>query len=316
MAIIRKLVIAGGLASALGACDSFRGGQQSIEAPATSVAAASQYPPDKAITAFYSPSPDERGGMTPEQYRDKVVRLRLLAIDARYKAFVEELHGAKAGIGLGADIATMVIGGVGTFVAGETTKSVLSAVTAVIAGSRVAVDKNLFYDQTLPAIVSQMDAERAKQRLVIEKGMAQPAATYSLANALSDLSDYERLGSIDVAIKKLTGSATEQAKVAEDTLKAFVISRNTEDATYVASQVGRDRTGTLLKAVANLSAEKAITLAKTPPVANPDVEKVVSARLASFQGTLSAAQAKDIVKMRVVLAKGKVELDAWEAALQ
>ena len=72
----------------------------------------------------------------------------------------------------------------------------------------------------------------------------------------------------------------------------------------------------LLKAVADLPDEKAITLAKTPPIVNPDVEKVVSARLASFQGTLSGAQAKDIVKMRVVLARGKTELDAWEAALQ
>lgn len=303
------------MVSALAACDSFRGGQQPIDPPATTVAAATYYAPERAISAFYAASPDAREGMTPEQYRDKVVRLRLLAIDSRYKTFVEELHGAKAGIGLGADIATLVIGGVGTFVAGETTKSVLSAATAVIAGTRVSVDKNLFYDQTLPAIVSQMDAERAKQRLVIEKGMAQPAATYSLANALSDLSDYERLGSIDVAIKKLTGSATDQAKAAEDTLKAFVINRNTEDATYIASQIGRDRVGDLLKAVANLPAEKAITLAKTPPIANPDVEKVVSARLASFQGTLSGAQAKDIVKMRVVLAKGKAELDAWEAAL-
>lgn len=312
----RTAAIAGGLVAGLSACDSFRGGQQSIEPAATTVAAATQYPPEKAITAFYSSDSADRQGLDAKQYRDKVVRLRLLAIDARYKTFVEELHSAKAGVGLGADIATLVLGGVGTFVAGETTKSVLSAATAVIAGTRVSVDKNLFYDQTLPAIVSQMDAERAKQRLVIEKGMAQPETTYTLANALSDLSDYERLGSIDVAIKKLTGSATDEAKKAEDTLKAFVISRNTEDATYIASQVGRDRVSDLLKAVANLPADKAIALAKTPPVANPDVEKVVSARLASFQGTLSAAQAKDIVKMRVVLAKGKVELDAWEAALK
>jgi hypothetical protein len=316
VAILRTFAVTGSLGFALVACDSFRGGQQPIDPPAATVAAATQYAPDRAISAFYAANPDAREGMTPDQYRDKVVRLRLLAIDSRYKTFVEELHGAKAGIGLGADVATLVIGGVGTFIAGEATKSVLSAATAVIAGTRVSVDKNLFYDQTLPAIVSQMDAERAKQRLVIEKGMAQPATTYTLASALSDLSDYERLGSIDVAVKKLTGSATEQAKVAEDTLKAFVISRNTEDATYIASQVGRDRVGDLLKAVANLSADKAIMLAKTPPVANPDVERVVSARLASFQGTLSAAQAKDIVKMRVILAKGKVELDAWEAALQ
>lgn len=316
MAIIRKLAIAGGLVSALGACDSFRGAQQSIDPPATSVAAAQQYPIDKAITAFSSANPDERGGMTPEQYRDKVVRLRLIAINARYKEFVQELHGAKAGVGLGADVATLVLGGVGTFVAGEATKSVLAAATAVIAGTRVSIDKNLFYDQTLPAIVSQMDTERAKQKLVIEKGMVQPATVYSLGNALSDLSELERLGSIDVAIKKITGNATEQAKEAEDSLRAFIVSRNVDDQKYVASETGRDQVRALLNAANALSAEKAIALAKTPPVANAETEKLVALSFPSLQTTLTAAQARDAVKFRISLAKGKSELDAWEKAVK
>ena len=205
----------------LAGCDSFRGAQEPIDPPATTVAAAREYPASQAIGAFYSNNPTERGGLTPQQYRDKIVALRLLAIDAQYRTFVTELRGAKSGVALGTDIATLVLGGVGTFVAGETTKSVLAAATAVIAGTRVSIDKNLFYDQTLPAIVSQMDAERAKQRLIIEQNLQRPATQYSLTDALKELSDYERLGSIETGIRKITGAATEEANKAENALKTF-----------------------------------------------------------------------------------------------
>ena len=208
-------------ATVLAGCDSFRGAQEPIDLPATTLAAARAHSPAQAISAFYSSSAESREGLTPQQYRDKIVALRLLAIDAQYRTFVTELRGAKSGVALGADIATLVLGGLGTFVAGETTKSILAAATAVIAGTRVSIDKNLFYDQTLPAIVAQMDAERSKQRLIIEQNLLRGATQYSLADALKELSEYERLGSIETGIRKITGAATEEANKAENALKTF-----------------------------------------------------------------------------------------------
>lgn len=244
-----------GVAAALAGCDSLRGTQEPIDAPATTVAAAKEYPPAQAITAFYSGNVGLREGLTPQQYRDKVVALRLLAIDAQYRTFVTELRGAKSGVALGADIATLVLGGVGTFVAGETTKSVLAAATAVIAGTRVSIDKNLFYDQTLPALVAQMDAERAKQRLIIEENLLRGASQYSLADAFKELSEYERLGSIETAIRKITGSATEEANKAESVLKTF---QRTKD--FVSPDMSKLR-NTLLDKVKTLDDGRAIMAA-------------------------------------------------------
>lgn len=223
MDTLRAAVVACFGAMSLAACDSFRGAQQPIEPPATTVAAATQpkYSADSAISAFYSSNPTDRDGLSPRDFRDKVVSLRLMAIEARYQAFVQELRSARAGVGLGADIATLVLGGLGTIIADTTAKTVLAAGTATVAGSRVSFDKNLFYDQTLPAIVAQMDAERAKQMLIIRTGLTNPPSSYSLPDAFMDLAQLERLGSIEMAIQKITGSATTDAAKANADLRAF-----------------------------------------------------------------------------------------------
>jgi hypothetical protein len=255
MAIMRTVVVTGSLVSALAACDSFRGAQQPIDPPAVTVASATRFAPDEAILAFYSADDISRRGLSRRQYRDQVVTLRLLAIDARYQAFVQELRGARAGVGLGADLLTLVLGGLGTFIAGDATKSILAAGTATVAGARVSFDKNLFYDQTLPAIVAQMDAERNRQLLVIRAGLAKEEDSYSLPDAFFDLSQLERLGSIETAIKRITESATSQAKQTSDELQTFQRTKS-----FVAPDMTKLRT-TLLDRARALDDGKAIMAA-------------------------------------------------------
>lgn len=217
MSIIRVMILAGGVASLVAGCDSFRGAQEPIESPATLVAAVTKdYSTEVAVAKYYSLGPSER-----REYRDKVVALRLIAIDARYQAFIQELRGARAGVGLGGDIITLILAGLGTLVADTTAKTVFAAGTAVIAGTRISFDKHLFYNQTLPAIISQMDAARSTQLLTIRRSLATPAENYSLPEAMVDLVELERQGSIETAIKKITGAATEDAKTADANLRAF-----------------------------------------------------------------------------------------------
>lgn len=316
MTIFRTFAVTGGLVSALTACDSFRGAQQPIDAPSTMVASAQRFSPDEAIVAFYASDDAARKTLTRRQYRDQVVTLRLLAIDARYQAFVQELRGARAGVGLGADLITLVLGGLGTFVAGDTTKSVLAAGTAVVAGSRASFDKNLFYDQTLPAIVAQMDAERNKQLLVIRTGLSKAEDAYSLPDALFDLSQLERLGSIETAIKRITESATAQAKKTSDDLQTFSVTSSLENQKAILSTDGVKRRAALIQAVDKLDEAKAVQLAIKPPVKNDAMDKA-AATMIPADGTISAARARFILKMRLDnIVGGTKELDAWEAAFK
>jgi hypothetical protein len=315
MSIMRVLAACAAM-TLCAACDSFRGAQEPLEPPATQVASiARNFPVEGTIDAFYSPNPNARGGLSQQDYRDKVVALRLIAIDARYQAFVQELRGARAGVGLGADIATLVLGGVGTFVGGTTAKSVLAAATAVIAGSRVSFDKNLFYDQTLPALLAQMDAERMTQLLVIRKGLAKPVALYTLPDALVDLGLLERLGSVETAIKRITETATTKAKTAEVALQNFTLTRSLADQQFTASADGIKLKDTLIKAIDSLDGVKAVFLAIKPPVQNETADQAVAAMIPTG-ASISANQARFILRMRILNAQGEKELQAWAAAFK
>lgn len=316
MSIVRTIVVAGSLVSTLAACDSFRGAQQPIDPPATTVASATRFSPDEAILAFYSADERSRSGLTRRQYRDQIVTLRLLAIDARYQAFVQELRGARAGVGLGADLLTLVLGGLGTFVAGDTAKSILAAGTATVAGARVSFDKNLFYDQTLPAIVAQMDAERNKQLLVIRSGLTNDEDSYSLPDALFDLSQLERLGSIETAIKRITEAATSEAKKTSDDLQTFTLNSSLSSQKFRLSSEGVKMRNALILAVDKLDDAKAVQLATKPPVKDSAMDKAM-APLIPADGTISPARARFILKKRIDFSTGgEKDLIAWEAAFK
>jgi hypothetical protein len=315
MSILRLMSASAGL-TLLAGCDSFRGAQEPLEPPATQVASiARNYSVETTINAFYSPDPAARGGLGQQDYRDKVVALRLIAIDARYQAFVQELRGARVGVGLGADIATLVLGGVGTFVGGSTAKSILAAATAVIAGSRISFDKNLFYDQTLPALLAQMDAERMTQLLVIRHGIAKPVATYTLPDALVDLEQLERLGSVETAIKKITETATAKAAIAAENLQRFTLTRSLTDQQFMTSADGLKLKDNLTKAIDSLDGAKAVALALRPPVRNDIADQAVSAMIPAGVA-ISPNQARFILRMRIQNAQGEKELQTWAAAFK
>ena len=315
MQIVKRAMVFCVIALAAAGCDSFRGAQEPVESVASQVSAATRnYSTETAIDAYFATTDAARGGLSPQNYRDKVVALRLIAIEARYQSFVQELRSARTGVGLGADIITLVLGGLGTIVADTTAKTVLAAGTAVVAGSRVSFDKNLFYDQTLPAIVAQMDAARAAQILLIRQGMAKDTSSYSLPDALVDLRELERLGSIDTAIKNITASATVDAVANQAKLQNFILTRSADDQKFILSSDGKALVTKLLAQANSIDEVKAVFLAMKPPATNDVADKAVAAIMPT--GTITAAQARFILRMRILNAQTQKELQAWAAALQ
>src|SRR4029079_13005874 len=122
------------------------------------------------------------------------------------------------------------------------------------------------YDQTLPAIVAQMDAERNKQLLVIRSGLTNDEDSYSLPDALFDLSQLERLGSIETAIKRITEAATSEEKKTRDDLQTFTLNSSLSSQKFRFSSEGVKMRNALILAVDKLDDAKAVQLATKPPV--------------------------------------------------
>ncbi len=308
-------LLAASSAALLGGCDSFRGAQQPLDSATSQVALAQKYSPQVVLASAYAQSDTARDGLSKRDYRDMVIGIRRIAIEARYQAFVGELREARVGVGFGGDLIVLTLGAVGTVVGGAATKSVLAAATAGVAGASASFSKNLFYDQTLPAIIAQMDAQRDMIKLDIAKKLTKDVADYSMGDALLDLQELERVGSIETAIKAITDAATNEAKKAATDLQTFQISRSVGDQTFIASKDGNARLKALLAAVSTLPDATAVALAQKPPVADPALDKVIAAMVGQV-GTLTASQARDVLKRRIALVSGQADIQKWETALK
>lgn len=189
----------------LNGCASLNGAPEPIIPVSNSVKLAQGHDIEKAIRNIHSANAADRLNLGKQQYRDMVVAVYLNAIDARYQEFRGLLSGEGRGGAIGADLGIIGLTTAASLV--EKSAGDLSAIAAAVAGGKGTVDKNLYFERTLPAILAAMDAERAKVRKHIVTSMRKNESEYPLEVAFGDLAAYESSASIDRAIDAITSSA-------------------------------------------------------------------------------------------------------------
>ena len=178
------------------------------------------YRMDVALKAFDKYIDDGKAAAA-ERYRNDVVALYINAIDAQYDLFRRKLNGQRKGMSLGLNLAILGFSGAIPLVA-DGSKDLLGALAGGAASSRTAADKELYFDQALPAMLAAMDAERIKAKAILAEGMRRPATEYSMAQAFIDLNAYQAAPSFDRAIDKLTAAASADRQAASAKLETAV----------------------------------------------------------------------------------------------
>lgn len=151
--------------------------------------------------------------------RNDVLARRLVLIDQVYEVYISDLRRDKAVMDLATGLAGLAIGVAGTLTDGVTAKTNYAAAGTLLSGGVAIVDQTLFYEQTVLALVSAMDANRAQVRLSIEKSMAKSIVEYPGRNAFRDLQAYERAGTLLAAIAYVGATASGIQSDAEAELK-------------------------------------------------------------------------------------------------
>jgi len=193
--------------AALGGCASFDGIQEPVMASDAAVNVA---------VGSYGLAPTLQQIQTEtdkKAYRNRVISVWLLAIDTRYDAFRRDLSRGRKGSNVGLDMLTLGLTSAGAIWDGAASE--LSALATGAGGARASLDRELYFEKTLPVLISYMDAERLKLRGHIMEGMASPIGEYSLEQGFSDLWRYQSAGSLDRAIGKAAEGAAEEIKDAE-----------------------------------------------------------------------------------------------------
>lgn len=322
-------------------CDSIRGSQEPITTSADLVNGAKGCMSDDIVLRQYNKKawgdvadpkkPDGTketdptktcpiGTASQREYRDMVIGYRLTAYNHRFREFSTELREAKVGIGLGAELLDAALDFAGAVFGSAGTKSILSAASGAANAGRNSVDVNVFYKQTLPAIVAKMEATRDTIILNIREKQQKSESEYPIDAALDDLTRVERSSSIERAIAAITEKTKTEADAADEKIREFKITRPLEMQEYLLSEPGRKRTAEFRAAYAKLNAEQAVLLGITKPaVENAKADKDIKDKFGSIDFSKLDATAKDnaytAINMRWRAAQSQDELAKWEAAV-
>ena len=158
-------------------------------------------------------------GEAKKDYRNEVVNARLRAIDLHFSIFEQELARENIVGNVGVDWAVLALGGATALAPLSATKSILGAVSGGITGAKGSVDKNIFYNKTMPVLLAKMEALRKEVLVKIREGLTKNTSDYPLTQALIDLDDYYKAGTIPAAVIGIAVTSGESIKKSGDEIK-------------------------------------------------------------------------------------------------
>lgn len=173
---------------------------------------------------------DAKPAAEKKAHRNEVVNARIRAIDLRFGEFAQNLSRENNWTTLGLEWAVLGLSGAGTLVADAGTKSTLAALSGGFTGAKGSIDKNLFFNKTMPALLTQMEANRKVILTRIRTNLRDmDPADYPLTAALIDLDDYYNAGTLPGAIMSLTAESGRAASEAGEELNRVMTSQFLED---------------------------------------------------------------------------------------
>jgi hypothetical protein len=198
------LLLAGGLS----ACASIEGRPKAI----TSAHVTGRVcPTDAKITAFNAMDPGEARAA----FRDQIVAMCISAYNKRYAEFTTALSQESVSTNLAVNIASSTLTTLSGIASPKTAKR-LGTGAAVALGLGAAVNKDVFYSATLPALLTAIEAKRSTilSQIVAAQKADRTGMSYSLSHAIIDLDRYEDAGTLSAGLNELNKAAAAAAQAA------------------------------------------------------------------------------------------------------
>ncbi|MCA1654468.1 MAG: hypothetical protein LC656_09940 [Sphingomonadales bacterium] len=210
---VTRIILTAMCAGSITACSSFDGGPRPVIALADNLAMIRPYSMNVALVSFMASDDKDRQGLSKLQYRNLVVALYLNAMDAQYASFRTRLSRQRKGGSLALGLTSLGLTTAVPLVA-TGVKDALSALATGATGTRAALDKELYFDQALPALLAAMEAERANTKAEILQHLKQTVDNYPLDLAFAELNQYQMSATFERAIDKITADANADRTVA------------------------------------------------------------------------------------------------------
>jgi hypothetical protein len=114
------------------------------------------------------------------------------------------------------DTDQVAIGTAGTLAKTEDATKALTAINTAIIGAKAGFDKDILFERTISVLITQMRAERAKQKEIILRRLPSDYGDWPIGLAMSDLLSYENAGSLSTALSSVAENAAADRQVSEE----------------------------------------------------------------------------------------------------
>lgn len=247
------------------------------------------------------------------QNRNKFISTRMVLTNIAYIKFIKEMSAEETQLHSAADLLVVSLDVAAAAASPVNAKTIMSGLSSIIGGSRLALDKNTFHEKTMSALIASMNAQRKEVLTRILQGSASGVEAYAIEQALADLNDYYLAGTIPGALNAIQKDAGSKEVKADEKISQLTIQR---DAMFV-NGTTQFRVGNLLESAKKLPPSDAISLNKSPPTTDASIESIVALRDPSGKRMTDGSIATELLKMRIVLGqRDEKSLTAWEAAIK
>ncbi|MBJ6610671.1 MAG: hypothetical protein JG718_09960 [Candidatus Thiothrix moscowensis] len=144
-----------------------------------------------------------------KEERDRYIQVKLIAIDAQYLDFVNQLKSQNNSSSIVVSLAKLGINAIASTSAipSATGKANAHALSALITGGKESFDKVSLFNEVMPGLILKMDANRKKVLNKILSRTKNGIDQYPYALAASDLNDYYQAGTLYGAINGVSEDA-------------------------------------------------------------------------------------------------------------
>lgn len=144
--------------------------------------------------------------------RDEFITARLTMMNIRYIQFIRQSTSDKQLLDSSVEILGIGLNIAGVSFDSDATKTLLAGIAAGVSGSKATIDKNFYFEKTIPALIAAMNAQRKKALVHILKGMQEGISNYPFEQAVTDLHNYYFAGTFIGAIQVIQADAGAKEK--------------------------------------------------------------------------------------------------------
>ena len=152
--------------------------------------------------------------------RNHILRRLVLLDDEYFLAWCTHLYGGQATATTAGEIINTALTGAASVITPGTATQVLAGVASGLSAARTSIDKNYFFQQNVPTLVSKMEQLRADIKTQLHQYFAKPVADYTLDDGLQDFVRYYKAGTLTAAAEALNLEVNKDRQAAQDKLEA------------------------------------------------------------------------------------------------